>query len=215
MTNSNERGVLAIFHDCAPGREAEFEDWYQHEHLIERLAVPGFLFGRRFEAISASTQFFGSYVTESIATLTSPAYLERLNDPTPLTTTVMSEIFRNMNRTLCRRALRIGRFRGSVVAVSRLANPPDLSAVVPLLRALADEPGVACAELWLAEVPDGMAATEEERLRGGDRRTGACVAVETLRPADGEKVAARLSGTFADAETGVYRLLCQTGDEEA
>jgi heme-degrading monooxygenase HmoA len=36
-------GVLAIFNNVAPGREAEFEEWFQHEHLAERLAVPGFV----------------------------------------------------------------------------------------------------------------------------------------------------------------------------
>jgi len=34
-------GILAIFNNVAPGREAEFEEWFQHEHLAERLAVPG------------------------------------------------------------------------------------------------------------------------------------------------------------------------------
>jgi hypothetical protein len=33
-------GILAIFNNVAPGREAEFEEWFQHEHLQERLAVP-------------------------------------------------------------------------------------------------------------------------------------------------------------------------------
>ena len=47
----NEPGILAIFNDCRPGREAEFEAWFQGEHLIERLAVPGFLFGRRFSSM--------------------------------------------------------------------------------------------------------------------------------------------------------------------
>jgi hypothetical protein len=44
-------GILAIFNNVAPGREAEFEEWFQHQHLAERLAVPGFLLGRRHEAI--------------------------------------------------------------------------------------------------------------------------------------------------------------------
>jgi hypothetical protein len=35
-------GILAIFNDCRAGREAEFEAWFQGEHLLERLAVPGF-----------------------------------------------------------------------------------------------------------------------------------------------------------------------------
>jgi hypothetical protein len=48
-------GILAIFNDVRAGREAEFEAWFQGEHLQERLAVPGFLFGRRHEAIAASS----------------------------------------------------------------------------------------------------------------------------------------------------------------
>ncbi len=47
-------GILAIFNNVAPGCEAEFEEWFQHEHLAERIAVPGFLLGRRYEAVSAS-----------------------------------------------------------------------------------------------------------------------------------------------------------------
>ena len=43
-------GILAIFNNVAHGREAEFEEWFQHEHLPERIAIPGFLMGRRYEA---------------------------------------------------------------------------------------------------------------------------------------------------------------------
>jgi hypothetical protein len=213
--DTGKRGVLAIWNDCAPGREPEFEAWFQQEHLIERLAVRGFLFGRRFEAVSATPKFFTCYVTEAVDTLTSPPYLERLNDPTPLTTLVMSEIFRNMNRTICRREMQVGRYRGSVVATARFQHLPEPSDVASLIDPLANGPGVARAELWVADVPDGMATTEEERLRGGDRRIAACLIVETLRQAVAGNIAAELSGRFADAETGVYRLLCQTGDGEA
>jgi hypothetical protein len=48
-------GILAIFNNVASGREAEFEEWFQHEHLAERLAVPGFLMGRRHEVVRASS----------------------------------------------------------------------------------------------------------------------------------------------------------------
>ena len=50
---TTQPGILAIFNDCRAGREAEFEAWFQGEHLIERLAVPGFLFGRRHKAFRA------------------------------------------------------------------------------------------------------------------------------------------------------------------
>ena len=34
-------GILAIFNDCRAGREAEFETWFQGEHLVERLVGAG------------------------------------------------------------------------------------------------------------------------------------------------------------------------------
>ena len=68
-----EPGILAIFNDCALGREAEFEDWFQGEHLIERLSVPGFLFGRRHQAISGACGYFNFYLTEEPEVLTSQA----------------------------------------------------------------------------------------------------------------------------------------------
>ena len=45
-------GILAIFNNVAPGREAEFEEWFQHEHLAERIALPGFLSRRLMDLMS-------------------------------------------------------------------------------------------------------------------------------------------------------------------
>jgi hypothetical protein len=90
-------GILAIFNNVAPGREAEFEEWFQHEHLAERIAVPGFLVGRRHEAISGQPLYFNFYLTQSVEVLKSAAYLGRLDEPTPMTRTVMSEIFKDIS----------------------------------------------------------------------------------------------------------------------
>ena len=109
MAGPLQKGILAIFNDCRAGREAEFEAWFQGEHLLERLAVPGFLFGRRHAAISGSSGYFNFYLAESPAILTSKPYIERLDNPTPMTRKVMSEIFLNMNRTVCHRTLRARR----------------------------------------------------------------------------------------------------------
>jgi len=48
-------GILAIWNDCAPEGYDHFERWYIREHLQERVGVPGFRFGRRYEAVSAPT----------------------------------------------------------------------------------------------------------------------------------------------------------------
>jgi hypothetical protein len=51
--------------------------------------------------------------------------------------------------------------------------------------------------------------SEEERLRGGDRRIEACLMVETLRVQEAERIAEALSVQFPAATIGVYRLLCE------
>ena len=89
-------GILAIFNNVAPGREAEFEEWFQHEHLQERLGVPGFVLGRRYEAVRGDRRYFNFYVTRSADVLDSADYRARLNNPTPMTRLVMSEIFKDM-----------------------------------------------------------------------------------------------------------------------
>src|SRR5262245_12425719 len=56
-------GILAIFNNVAPDRKAQFEEWFQHEHLQERLGLPGFLLGRRYEALKGTPEYFNFYVT--------------------------------------------------------------------------------------------------------------------------------------------------------
>jgi len=122
-------GILAIWNDVTLGREADFDTWFQGEHLVERLVVPGFRFGRRHEAVSGAPRFFVFYVTDGPEVLTSKPYLERLDNPTPMTRMIMSEVFENMNRTLCRRVARRGDFRGSHAVTVRFNEAVDEAAL--------------------------------------------------------------------------------------
>jgi hypothetical protein len=202
-------GILAIFNNVALGREAEFEEWFQHEHLKERIAVPGFLIGRRHESISAQPRYFNFYVTQSTEVLKSAAYLRRLDQPTPMTRKVMSEIFKGMIRTVCRRTFRLGAMRGTCVVTVRFSERPADDALRTALATLIQDKAVACGEVWQAADPSEFPVSMEERLRGGDRKIEACLLVETLRKSDAEKIAATLETKFQRTEIGVYRLLCE------
>jgi hypothetical protein len=204
-------GILAIFNDCRAGREAEFEAWFQGEHLIERLAVPGFLFGRRHQAISGTAGYFNFYLVESPDVLTSKPYLERLDHPTPLTRTIMSEVFINMNRTVCRRTVRRGGFRGAFTVTARFNRAPDESALSGVLEKLTADTAVAGGEIWIALDPAGMPVSMEEKLRGGDKKIAGALMIDTLYQKDAESVGAQLATQFPDADVGVYRVLCQIG----
>ena len=200
-------GILAIFNNVAPGREAEFEEWFQHEHLAERIAVPGFLIGRRHEAISGQPRYFNFYVTQSVAVLRSAAYLGRLDEPTPMTRTVMSEIFKDMIRTVCRRTFRLGAMRGTGVVTVRFGEHPAETVLRAAIETLMRDKAVACGEIWQAADALEFPVSMEERLRGGDRKIEACLLVETLRVPDAETIAAALANEFPRTEIGVYRLL--------
>ena len=195
-------GILAIFNNVAPGREAEFEEWFQHEHLAERIAVPGFLVGRRHEAVSGSPRYFNFYVTQSVDVLKSAAYLGRLDDPTPMTRTVMSEIFKDMIRTVCNRTFQLGVMRGTGVVTVRFNERPEESALKKVLETLMRDKAVACGEIWRAADPREFPISMEERLRGGDRKIEACLLVEALRVPDAERIATALASDFPKATIG-------------
>lgn len=209
-----QQGILAIWNDCRAGREAEFEAWFQGEHLLERLAVPGFLYGRRHQAISGSAGYFNFYVVESPAVLISKTYLERLDHPTPMTKKIMSEVFLNMNRTVCHRTLRVGCFRGAYAVTVRFNELPDTGALTSLAETLVRDPGIAACEIWAAVDPAGQPVSMEEKLRGGDKKIKACLMVDTLRQGDAEKIGERFATQFSSTDVGVFRVLCQLGRSE-
>lgn len=81
-------GLLLTMTETPPALEAEFNDWYDREHLPERLAIPGFLSARRWVADlpPGEGKYLATYELESAAVLESPAYLARFRDaPTPWT----------------------------------------------------------------------------------------------------------------------------------
>jgi hypothetical protein len=207
-------GILAIFNNVTPGREADFDRWFQGEHLVERLSVPGFLYGRRHQAISGACRYFNFYVTESPAVLTSKAYLARIDDPTPRTKITMSEIFRDMHRTVCHRDLRLGKVRGGMTVTARFSTPPDPPALKILLEEFMSDETVLGGEIWSSAETTGAAVLEEEKLRGGDRKIRGCLMVDTLHQREAEKIGERLSAQFTQAEVGVFRVLCHIGNSD-
>ncbi len=202
-------GILAVWNNVRRGDEADFDAWYQTEHLHERLGIPGFRLGRRWEAVTGGPAFFACYVVDSPAVLSSPAYLERLNHPTPWTRRIMSGVFLDMIRTVCTLAATGGVMRGSFCVTARFDAPVDVPQLVAMLQAWPPDAGIARWEVWEAEPPPAE-ISEEEKLRGGDRRIAACIVVETPRLADAERIRDRLDPvvTGAGGTADIYRLLC-------
>ena len=67
-------GALAALIDFTGVAVDEFNDWYDTEHIPERLAVPGFLSAQRWVAADGSALSFAFYDLESVEVLTSEEY---------------------------------------------------------------------------------------------------------------------------------------------
>ena len=110
---------LAIWHDIAEGAHDEYVEWHTREHMPERLSIPGFLTGKRLHTPGAGRYVFGTiYSGETVEVFRSPAYLERLNNPTPWTSQV-APTFRNFLRVACDRVAVAGRGDGGTMATIR------------------------------------------------------------------------------------------------
>src|SRR5438046_3078494 len=86
MAAKKGTGLLMVWADVPADKEGEFNRWYNEEHLAERLAIPGFLNGARYEAVKGGPKHLAVYELESPAVLESPAYKKVAGNPTPWTT---------------------------------------------------------------------------------------------------------------------------------
>ena len=210
-------GILAIWHDVDAAIGDEYERWYFREHLPERLGVPGFLAGRRYEALSGTPRFLTYYEASSPDIFVSKPYIDRLNDPTPWTTEVLRN-FRNTNRTICRRIWERGEIRGAwgvVLRVNRSGEQEDesaagrVSALEDQGRAWAKDWRVLRVELWRRVVVPLPGPTAEAKLRTTpDRYIEGAVFAHFAREEDA-RAAAESAGPADGAEAGVHRLLCE------
>jgi hypothetical protein len=128
--------AVLIWNDVAPeGRDA-FYRWHDREHIPERLALPGFLRGRRLACTGHSPEWLTIYEADDLDVLTSPEYLARLNNPTPATTATLRH-FRNTSRAICSILHTVGSSTGGFVLTLRI-EMPDAN-VAAFVQAARDE----------------------------------------------------------------------------
>jgi hypothetical protein len=215
-------GILAVWNDCAPGAESDYEQWYIREHMPERLSVPGFRTGWRYEGISGDPRFFTYYTTDTPEVLASPAYMTRLENPTPWTRRIMQSTFRRAIRTVCELSTCIGGMAGSHVITLRRQGIVDSAGAAAAASELASLEGVIKVQIWTATSMQTR-QTEEARTRGGDALIGGALVVDCVRRVDAERVSGLLvAGQYrqrldprGDAILGIYAFLCMLEQKRA
>ena len=74
------KGILIAAMDFSGVAEDEFHDWYDLEHLPERLRVPGFLGAERWISMDNARVSVATYDLDNVAVLDSPPYLAVARD---------------------------------------------------------------------------------------------------------------------------------------
>ena len=205
-------GVLAIWNDCFPEAEAEYEHWYMNQHFPERLGVPGFRIGRRYDAVSAELRYFTFYDVVSPEVLWSEAYVDRLNNPTPETVAIMNS-FRNMSRTVCRRVSQTGHSVAGHTVVARLSKLPADAAKIQ--ARVMGTTGITGSEAWQqVDVPNEGTTNESQYRDGPDQKIAAALVFHMMREQDALVATDTLSAALDDdAQIGAYQLLCEQRSE--
>ncbi|WP_186028659.1 DUF4286 family protein [Burkholderia gladioli] len=156
------QAAVLIWNDVLDSAESAFYAWHDKEHIPERLALPGFLRGRRYRG-DGEPAWLTVYEAEDLAVLTSPAYLARLNHPTPLTRATV-QAFRNTARSICRVERSAGGSTGGHALTLHL--PAGLALDVETLFArLLGMTGVLAAHLLTADEAASRIDTAESRQR--------------------------------------------------
>jgi hypothetical protein len=94
MTIPRRKGtaLLMVWADVPAEKEAEFNRWYNEEHLAERLSVPGFLSAARYEAVKGAPRHLACYELEDVTVLESEAYRRVQLNPTAWTRRCSPEV---------------------------------------------------------------------------------------------------------------------------
>lgn len=164
--------AMLLSFDIVPEAVQEHDRWHTHEHLPERLAIPGFLRGTRLVATEGEPRYMVLYEVANLEVLTSQAYLERLNNPTPWTAKMMPH-YRGMRRGLCAVVGTFGLGQGGLAVLLRFAAAPSRTKELQqwllqeALPCVPDLPGLGSAHLLQGAQPAEM--TNEQRIRGADR----------------------------------------------
>lgn len=129
-------GQLCIWTDTDPQAEADFNAWYDREHMQERVGIRGFRHARRFLANDgAARRYLALYVTESLDVFRSDAYRQAFTQQTGWSLRNFARMS-DTQRRVGELAFEAGEGEGAHVAI--FVASPAVLATAPW-RDLADE----------------------------------------------------------------------------
>lgn len=144
-------GMLFVATHIAAEDEADFNLWYDHEHVAERVAIPGFLSGTRYQALSAERRYLGLYETESLDTFTGTDYFAAFTRQTAWSVNNLDKMVNPMRR-VCAISHQHGQGTGSHLAVLTLQASMERAALQQWQSGVQQTPGYIASRLLTPDV---------------------------------------------------------------
>jgi len=171
-------GFLAIWSDVERANLTDYRHWLTREHTTERVTTDGFLASRVFRASSADIErFFILYELERPEVLDGPAYLARLNAPSPWSQRIMPQLG-NFIRGGGVVTARAGRGEGSTIVALRLERLPESP------QRLADDivalDGIAAVQIGVTDIARTSVPTIEKGMRKDEGVFAGLLLIEAL-----------------------------------
>jgi hypothetical protein len=171
-------GFLAIWSDVERSNLTDYRHWLTREHTTERVTTEGFLASRVFRAVRADIErFFILYELQTPEVLDGPAYLARLNAPTPWSQRIMPQLG-NFVRGGGVVTARAGRGEGSTIVALRLERLPE--APKRLAEDIAALNGIAAVQVGATDIARTSVPTVEKGMRQHEGVFAGLLLIEAL-----------------------------------
>ena len=156
-------GFLAIWSDIDRKALTDYRHGLTREHTTERVTTKGFIASRVFRADRPDLdRFFILYELEDPEVLDGPAYLARLNAPTPWSQRIMPQLG-NFIRGGGIIVARAGRGEGSTIAALRIEHLPEQPK--RLADAVVSLDGIAAVQIGATDLARTTVPTVEKGMR--------------------------------------------------
>jgi heme-degrading monooxygenase HmoA len=200
--SATENGLLFVACDVDPAAdEADFNRWYDREHVEERVRIPGFLSGARYFSLEGGRRYLGLYRTASLEVFRSAGYRAAFERQTPWSIANLDRMRDPIRRVCAVRAVTgFGSGSGSHIAVLPLEVATDAAALAERAaeagRRLAGQPGFV--QSFLLQ-PDVALSTPLPRERSEGRVLQPMLVIETSG-ADAARAARATAAAALDAD---------------
>jgi hypothetical protein len=213
------KGMLVVFTEVAPRHERDLNEWYNREHIDERVNLPGFHRARRYVSVKGAPKYLATYECDSVDDLATPGYLHLLANQTPWSQRVTGR-FTHFTRMTLRVQLDLSHGEGGALTTVRFTPDPMRRPLIDWLKEALPRtiarPGMVGAavlenDVEIANAPAAQRSMDHPKadqaewlvlLEGADPAVTASAARALFKTA-----ALRPFGVVKPARIGTYRFL--------